>query len=107
MRAEPRGARSPADRTMDVPREPPRGPRRGVRESGEAIKLVSGSLHTFVVCFIFYAHSNTFNYETMLAQSACMKLPYATTRAWTRKTFTLKISLLSKHRALVTTVLPA
>ena len=36
-----------------------------------------------------------------------MELPYATTRAWTRKTFTLKISLLSKHRALVTTVLPA
>ena len=36
-----------------------------------------------------------------------MKLLYATTRAWTRETFTLKISLLSKHRALLPTVLPA
>lgn len=36
-----------------------------------------------------------------------MKLPYSTTRIWTRKTFTLKISLPSKHRALVMTVLSA
>ena len=87
VRAEPRRREacevSPADRTMDVdvPRRrvsrapppcPPRGPRRGVRERRGDQTYCWLAHFTLVVCFVFYAHSNTFNYETMLAQSACI-----------------------------------